>query len=72
MLRIFSEIHDQSTLYNGKIYNINFWIGNEPPPPRSELFRKFIRFGMFTHSLKCKSKQDVNIEQIFDARLEHT
>ena len=27
-----------------KICNINFWIGNDPPPP-SELFRKFIRFG---------------------------
>ena len=27
-----------------KICNINFWIENEPPPP-SELFRKFIRFG---------------------------
>ena len=26
------------------IYNINFWIGNDLPPPL-ELFRKFIRFG---------------------------
>ena len=28
-----------------KICNINFWIGNDPPP-RLELFQKFIRFGI--------------------------
>ena len=25
--------------------NENFWIGNDPPPPHSEVFRKFIEFG---------------------------
>ena len=46
MLRICSEIHDRSTLYNGKNLQHKFldrkW---PPPPPPSELFRKFIRFG---------------------------
>ena len=31
-----------------KICNINFLIENDPPPP-SELFRKFIRFGCVRH-----------------------
>ena len=36
MLRICSEIHDQSTPFiMAKICNINFWIGNDPPPLRN-------------------------------------
>ena len=31
-----------------KICNIIFWIGNDPPSPRSEVFRKFIEYGTCT------------------------
>ena len=34
-----------SPVQKSKFCNINFWIGNDPAPP-SELFRKFIRFGV--------------------------
>ena len=39
-----------------KICNINFWIGNDPPP-LLELFQKFIRFGSAALPL---SSQDIS------------
>ena len=39
-----SFLCQKSPVQKSKFCNINFWIGNDPPPP-SELFRKFIRFG---------------------------
>ena len=43
-------------LRKAEICNKNFWIGNDPPP-RLELFQKFIRFGgvmlpLLTHWLE--------------------
>ena len=41
----FYQFHAQQALFKvPKICNINFWIGNAPPPPL-ELFQKFIQFG---------------------------
>ena len=43
------QFHDQKALFKvPQICNINFWIGNDPPPPFLALFQKFIQFGIFT------------------------
>ena len=46
ILQIFSRIHDQSTVYNGKNLQYKF-LDWKWPPPLLELFRKNIRFGGF-------------------------
>ena len=40
----FPEYMTEEAFIMAKICNINFWIGNDHPPPL-ELFQKFIRFG---------------------------
>ena len=43
------QFHDQKALFKvPQICNINFWIGNDPPPPFLALFQKIIQFGIFT------------------------
>ena len=44
MLRFFPEYMTEEAFIMAKICNINFWIGNDPPP-LLELFQKFISFG---------------------------
>ena len=41
-IAIFPKFMIEVSFIMAKIFNINFWIGNDPPPP-SELFRNFIR-----------------------------
>ena len=46
-ITLLNQFHAQKALFKvPKICNINFWIGNAPPP--LELFQKFIRFGSGT------------------------
>ena len=62
------QFHDQKALFKvPKIYILNFWIENEPPPLSFALFRKFIKFGSLTLPLNdVVLSADFNLQFVVD------